>query len=64
MGLLRDPDRRKKLGKAARERIREKFDIHKLVLETQSVYEEVIESVTSAEVVSSVPVEVGKEVEE
>lgn len=60
--LLRNPDLRKRLGKEARERIREKFDIRKLALETQAVYEEVIESVHLDKAVYTVPVQIGEEV--
>lgn len=42
VALLRDPDRRARMGKAAAERVRAEFSVDAAVRRTESVYEEVV----------------------
>jgi glycosyltransferase involved in cell wall biosynthesis len=47
VALLRDPDRRARMGEAGLARVREKFTVSRMVAGTRRVYEDVIGSVTS-----------------
>jgi D-inositol-3-phosphate glycosyltransferase len=41
VGLLQDPERRARLGKAGLARVRERFTVERMVAETRKVYERV-----------------------
>ena len=40
--LLRDPDLRRKMGQAGRERVERHFDVERMVQATEALYEELV----------------------